>query len=603
VSDGLFAAIGQLLVSLHLRRGVAMSAIENIIAKLDGPRQSGDSWSAKCPAHEDRNPSLSVTERTEGDPGAVVFCHAGCSSEAVVSALGITVADLYDKPAQASQQRHIDSVYPYTDEAGKTLFEAVRYKPKEFRQRRVLDNGERVHKLGDVRRVLYRLPEVIAAVANGETVYVVEGEKDVAALEQKGVVATCSPMGAGKWGKVPDAADILKGAEVVIVIDKDDAGIAHGRDVAASLIGVADNVTVMRAEIGNDAADHLGAGRSVDDLEFVASDSPALINAGQGIDITEWINDRSSDPAELATVTDLPEPIDWHELFARDGDHEWLIEDFWPARRQLHIHAARKTGKSLLTLWIAANLATGRDPFSGRPCEPTKVTYLDYEMNDDDILERVEDMGFTADQLKGRLVYYLIPGLAPLDTDAGGAALLRLVERDQSGVVIIDTLSRVVAGKENDNDTFQDFFRFTGMRLKKAGIAMARLDHEGHEGNRSRGASTKADDVDVVWQLKKSDEGMTLVRKAARMSWVADKIDLKMGQEPLLFARTTDGWPEGTKEKAAELDRLGLPTNISRRNAADAMTKANITPGRIVVLSKAIAYRKVQASSLMLEVA
>jgi hypothetical protein len=141
------------------------------------------------------------------------------------------------------------------------------------------------------------------------------------------------------------------------------------------------------------------------------------------------------------------------------------------------------------------------------------------------------------------------------------------------------------------------------MRLKKAGIAMARLDHEGHEGNRSRGASTKTDDVDVVWQLKKSDEGMTLVRKHARMSWIPDKIDLKMGQEPLLFARTTDGWPEGTKEKAAELDRLGLPTNISRRNAADAMTKAQLMPGNNVVLSKAIAYRKVHASSLMLEAA
>src|SRR3954466_10668727 len=80
----------------------------------------------------------------------------------------------------------------------------------------------------------------------------------------------------------------------------------------------------------------------------------------------------------------LPEAVDWMKLWARDAVNEWLVDELWPAMRQLHIFAARKTGKSLIALWIAANLATGRDPFTGEPREPVIVDYLDHEMTEDD---------------------------------------------------------------------------------------------------------------------------------------------------------------------------------------------------------------------------
>ena len=297
---------------------------------------------------------------------------------------------------------------------------------------------------------------------------------------------------------------------------------------------------------------------------------------------------------------DLPAPVDWEALFAGDTDHEWLVEDVWPLGRQLHIFAAKKTGKSLLMLWIAANLAYGRDPFTGRRQDPQRVTYLDYEMTEDDIRERLEEMGFTADQLKN-LRYYLHPPIPPLDTSAGGAALLALAQRDESVAVVLDTVSRVIQGEENSNDTFRNFYRHTGMRLKAAGIGLARLDHEGHDGGRSRGASAKADDVDVVWRLTKSDDGLTLTRTVARMSWIAERVDIQMKTEPLLFVRTDDSWPAGTRDKAAELDRLGLPTEVTRRAAIDALKSAGITPGKTTVISKAIAYRKHNISILELD--
>lgn len=290
-------------------------------------------------------------------------------------------------------------------------------------------------------------------------------------------------------------------------------------------------------------------------------------------------------------VPTLPQPVDWHALYNRTNDAEWLVEDVWPEGRQLHIHAPRKAGKSLLMLHIAASLAAGRDPFNGRTQPPVRVSYLDYEMTEDDLLERLEEMGYTEDDHE-HLTYYLWPAIAPLDTPEGGRALLELVRRDRSRAVVLDTVSRVVEGDENSNDTFRNLFRFSGLHLKAEGVALARLDHEGHEGGRSRGASAKADDVDVVWQLKPTDDGLTLVKKAARMAWIADRVDLAKTNDPLGFRRVSDSWPAGTREKADQLDRLGVPLDSSKRAARDAIKAAGEAPGRDVVLLKALAFRR-----------
>lgn len=287
----------------------------------------------------------------------------------------------------------------------------------------------------------------------------------------------------------------------------------------------------------------------------------------------------------------LPEPVDWHALYNRTSDVEWLVEDVWPVGRQLHIHAARKTGKSLLMLHIAASLAAGRDPFSGRSQAPVRVMYLDYEMTEDDLLERLEEMGYAPNDLDC-LTYYLFPAIPPLDTPEGGRTLLELARRDQCVAVVLDTVSRVVEGEENSNDTFRALYRNTGLHLKAEGIALARLDHEGHEGGRSRGASAKADDVDIVWQLKATDDGLSLVRKAARMSYVGERVDLAKRDDPLAFRRTDDSWPQGTREKADQLDRLNVPVDASKRAAREAIKAAGEAPGRDVVLLKALAFRR-----------
>lgn len=74
-------------------QGRTPAGLDGLLARLDGVRQSGpDRWIARCPAHDDRDPSLSI--RDAGDK-VLVRCHAGCSAESIVGALGLTLADLF----------------------------------------------------------------------------------------------------------------------------------------------------------------------------------------------------------------------------------------------------------------------------------------------------------------------------------------------------------------------------------------------------------------------------------------------------------------------------------------------------------------------------
>ena len=134
------------------------------------------------------------------------------------------------------------------------------------------------------------------------------------------------------------------------------------------------------------------------------------------------------------------------------------------------------------------------------------------------------------------------------------------------------------------------------MRLKAEGVALVRLDHEGHQEGRSRGASAKADDVDIVWRLHQTDDGLALVKKAARVSWVPERVELTRTPDSLGFRRTSRSWPAGTREKAAQLDRLGIPHDASKRAASKAIKAAGETPGRNDLLLKALAFRRHHAS-------
>ena len=238
-----------------------ISPFEGVITALEGQgkkikRLNPREVMAQCPAHEDRNPSLHVTD---GDGKALVYCHAGCPTRSILDALGLDDEDLF---AEEGKKREEVAHYDYYDEAENLRFQVVRFYPKDFRQRRPIPGGQWTWNLHGVRPILYHLPEVLAA---DDIVYLTEGEKDADRLISEGVVATTAPMGAGKWHD--HYAQSLIGKRVIIVADRDEQGYAHAERVKDSLDAAGITSKIVQAKEGKDISDHLDRGHSLEDLE------------------------------------------------------------------------------------------------------------------------------------------------------------------------------------------------------------------------------------------------------------------------------------------------------------------------------------------------
>jgi DNA primase len=210
---------------------------------------------ARCPAHDDRTPSLSIRE-VEGK--VLIHCHAGCSQRDVIAAL--KSGGLWAATRKASVQRRIVATYDYTDERGELLYQTVRFDPKDFRQRRLGDRGEWIWRKGQ-RQVLYRLPEVLEAAI----VFVVEGEKDVETLRSHGFVATTNAGGAkARW--LTAYTESLHGREVILIPDNDEPGRARVLTIARALLGNAARLIVLELQGGKDITDWFARGHSETEL-------------------------------------------------------------------------------------------------------------------------------------------------------------------------------------------------------------------------------------------------------------------------------------------------------------------------------------------------
>lgn len=226
-----------------------------------------NAWMARCQFHEDRSPSMRVAL---SDRGWGYFCY-GCGARgnviryvqdtrslsfreacAVLTGGALPAPCNTLKPSPRGEQPrvskaygtrpHIVATYDYFDELGTLLYQAVRLEPKAFRQRQPRPEGGWRWDMQGVRRVLYRLPELLAASID-RNVFLVEGEKDADALAATGRIVTTNVGGAGKWCE--EYSEALRGRRVLILPDNDDAGQKHAVKVSKALQGVAGSVEVV----------------------------------------------------------------------------------------------------------------------------------------------------------------------------------------------------------------------------------------------------------------------------------------------------------------------------------------------------------------------
>lgn len=227
---------------------------------------------ALCPAHDDKNPSLSLTNGENGN--LLVHCHAGCDQVRVIDAL--KARDLWPG-SQIKTYRGIRSrvaaTYDYIDpDTGEMRMQVVRYYPKAFRQRRPDGNGGWLWRVGPEHRLLYNLPAVVCV---SDVICIVEGEKDVDALSSLGILSTCSPGGAGKWE--PGYNHYLRDRDICIIPDNDKAGEHHAQIVARHLCGVARTIRILRLPNlpdKGDVSDFLQLGGTREQLKELISKAP-----------------------------------------------------------------------------------------------------------------------------------------------------------------------------------------------------------------------------------------------------------------------------------------------------------------------------------------
>lgn len=310
---------------------------------------------------------------------------------------------------------------------------------------------------------------------------------------------------------------------------------AEAERVANAMEGTR-NDTLNRAAF---AVGQLVAGGEVESTEGYDTLWCAAVNVGLGqVEAHKTIESafkaaekdpRSAPPPEGSDGGDVApklfERVNFRQIWDSADAMDWLVYPILPARRLVALYSAPKVGKSLLTLELSVNIGRGT-PVLGVPTErPRTVLYVDME-NDPrgDIVQRGKEMGFTAADFDN-VVYLSFPAMEHLDTPAGGRALFENARACGAELVVLDTVSRVVAGEENSNDTWLNFYKNTGRLFKGAGIAVLRLDHAGKDSTQGqRGGSAKSGDVDMVWRMSldvtKNDddtEGVQLELEATRI--------------------------------------------------------------------------------------
>lgn len=264
--------------------------ITEILSRFEKVKKTARGFSAVCPAHGDKAPSLSISE---GSGGKILLkCFADCSTEAVLQSIDLEMKDLFADaqppivrlngnsstatPKSAkdlSTPKKILAVYEYTDERGKVLYENIRHQPKDFRQRRPDGNGGYIYNLAGIDRVPYHLPELIEAMQNGnDRICFTEGEKDADRLRSMGILATSFK----NW--THNLNEYIRGAHAFVFRDHDKSGIKQANDAASIIATVAKSIKVIDPWDGEPIADK------------------------HGLDVSDWVDEKHREGLDNETI-------------------------------------------------------------------------------------------------------------------------------------------------------------------------------------------------------------------------------------------------------------------------------------------------------------
>jgi AAA domain len=320
----------------------------------------------------------------------------------------------------------IVATFDYRDEKGELLFQVCRTDAKGFKQRRPNGAGDWIWKLEGVRRVPYRLPELIAGAG---TVFIPEGEKHVDALRTLGLRATCNSGGAGNWR--PEYSEFLRGADVVVLPDNDPPGQKHAQTIALNLHSTASRVRVLALpdlKPKGDVINWLDAGGTVDELVRLAAQAP---------DWTAPTGDRLIQSSA--------------EFVANYVPPDYLIDGLIQRRYLYSLTGPTGSGKTCVVMRVAAHVALGLS-LDGKELVKSRVLFFAGE-NPDDVRSRwiklCEEMGQTPSSMD----VFFLPGTPAI----GNQEIRKRIDAEAEkqgpfGLLIVDTSAAYFLGDDENSN-------------------------------------------------------------------------------------------------------------------------------------------------------
>ncbi len=519
--------------------------VADVLAHFPGPRvRSGATTKVTCPCHADQTPSLAIAKGEHG--GVVMTCHAGCATETVVAAVGLTMADLMNgngasRPVEVAR-------YPYRDEHGALLYEKVRLEPKRF----YIAPANGAKTLDGVRRVIYRLD----ALAEEPRVFVAEGEKDVDRLWALHIPATCNDSGASEGGKAPKWRDEYSRqltaagcTSVVIVPDEDAPGLAHADAVARSCHAAGLTVRVVRLpglapDSKQDTADWLDAGHDAHELLALADAAP------------EWSPD--------ADATTAPGASDWRLLsFAellQQPDPAWLVDGILPARGLAVLYGPSGAAKTTCIAGVLGSIATGRPWFGRSILTPGACLYVAAE---DVAGFKVRLRAWTVDAGVPDVAVWTFPQAVSLLEPAAVERFLTLVRGQQTWrAVVFDTYAASIEGGQENSGEVSQVAAGLARRVGDALSCLAGIVHHSNaQGTRERGHTGLRGSADTMISLAPVDDTIEVDCSKQRNGPPFPRFHLRLRPQPAggcILVPATSGHIDGplTTGQRKALDTL-----------------------------------------------
>lgn len=482
--------------------------VSELVSRFSQSRRTPTGFIARCPAHDDKSPSLSISVGTDGR--VLLKCFAGCPLQQILSSAGIRMMDLFPGGEVKSRtvrkvidEAKIEAVYKYRDTDGTVLYENVRYKPKSFRQRRPDKKGGYIHNLIGIKRVPYRLPELLERMQHpNPEIWFTEGERDAENLALLGFSATSFK----NW--TPELNQFVQGCHAVILRDHDQPGVKQADEAAKFISEVARSAKVIDLfpndpERGQDISDWIEnrrvRGQSTEEI------AEALAILADRHDL--WV-DNKLEPAQRRNE---PFRLSFTTLEDLYNEPEESLEYVWEntlITGGLSLLTGKpKVGKSTLIRPLAVAISRG-ESMLGRSTTKGRVLYLCLEEKRSQVRKHFQSIGANGDSI------LLHSGSSPQSVSEAISTLRAAIEEYQPSIVFIDPLSRMLPASDfNDYRLTNQLALFVDL-ARETGVHICCVHHDGKGGREDSdailGTTALFGAVDCHLQVKKRKNCRTI---------------------------------------------------------------------------------------------